>query len=499
MLNEFLPELEVVEVNRRDEAFQFICHGKQSCAPCPHCTKSSHRVHSRYIRTLHDEHVFGFDVQLRIQARRFFCDEPSCPSSIFTERFPSLCRPHSRRTIRLERVLLRLLSGMSAIGLERILNNISDSTLLRLLKRSQHHQKVADPRVVGIDDWAWRKRKKYGTIICDLETRRPIALLPSRDVKTVCAWIRSHPTIQVVARDGSMKFREAIRLTDETIQQVSDRWHLFHNLGKKMEDILKRRLPSSEKILLEPDGLSAERELTDAERRKWTLVLAVQQDARQGVPISELIRRHHIDQKTCRKYLQMTEPPRISRSHRRHSAEIYKADIVRWIRQGRTTEWMYRTLKRKGYPRGISTFRPYVARLKKAVPHEININRRIIQKVLWEDEPSNKPLLIKILDIHLFLKVLNELVRSFKNLFNEMTSKQDILSWCEQAERMNEAPLSSFATYIRGDIDAIRLGMTLPWSNGMVEGQVNRLKTIKRQMYGRAGLELLRIKILNVT
>lgn len=179
-----------------------------------------------------------------------------------------------------------------------------------------------------------------------------------------------------------MEFREAIRLADETIQQVSDRWHLFHNLGKKMEDILKRRLPSSEKILLEPDGLSAERELTDAERRKWTLVLAVQQDARQGVPISELIRRHHIDPKTCRRYLQLTEPPRISRSHRRHSADIYRADIVRWIRQGRTTEWMYRTLKRKGYPRGISTFRPYVARLKKTVPHEININRRIIQKVL---------------------------------------------------------------------------------------------------------------------
>lgn len=160
---------------------------------------------------------------------------------------------------------------------------------------------------------------------------------------------------------------------------------------------------------------------------------------------------------------------------------------------------MYRTLKRKGYFRGISTFRPYVARLKKAVPYEININRRIIQKILWEDEPSNKPLLIKILDIHPFLKVLNELVRSFKNLFNEGTSEQDILWWCEQAERMNEIPLSSFATYIRGDIDAIRLGMTLPWSNGIVEGQVNRLKTIKRQMYGRAGLELLRIKILNVT
>lgn len=180
---------------------------------------------------------------------------------------------------------------------------------------------------------------------------------------------------------------------------------------------MKRRFPSSEKILLEPDGLNFERELTDAERRKWTLILAVQQDARQGVPISELIRRHHIDPKTCRRYLQMTEPPRISRSHRRHSADIYKGDIVRWIRQGRTTEWMYRTLKRKGYLRGISIFRPYVARLKKAVPHEININRRIIQKVLWEDEPSNKPLLIKILNIHPFLKVLNELVRSFKNLF----------------------------------------------------------------------------------
>nr|WP_070328422.1 ISL3 family transposase [Exiguobacterium aurantiacum] len=499
MLDELLPELEVVDVNRCDKAYQFICHGKKSCASCPRCTKCSYRVHSRYIRTLKDERVFGMDVQLRVQARRFFCDDLACPTGIFTERFPSLCRPHSRRTIRLERGLLRLLSGMSAIGLERILNNISDSTLLRMLKRSEHHVKRPAPRVIGIDDWAWRKRKKYGTIICDLETRRPIALLPSRDVNTVCAWIRSHPTVQVVARDGSVEFREAIRLADETIQQVSDRWHLFHNLGKKIEEILKRRLPSSEKILLEPDDLSVEREMTDAERRKWTLVQSVQQDAKQGVPISALVRRHQIDPKTCRRYLKMTEPPKINRSHRKHSADIYKRDIVRWIRQGRTTEWMHRTLSRRGYARGISTFRPYVAKLKKAVPHEISINRRIIQKVLWEDEPSNEPLLLKILDIYPFLKQLNELVRSFKELFGETTSEQDILKWCEQAERMNETPLSSFATYIRGDVDAIRLGMTLPWSNGMVEGQVNRLKTIKRQMYGRAGLALLRIKILNIT
>ena len=135
MLNEFLPELEVVEVNRCNEAYQFISHGKKSCAPCPHCTKGSQRIHSRYIRTLHDERVFGYDVQLRIQARRFFYDEPNCPSSIFTERFLSLYRPHSCRTIRLECGLLRLLSGMSAIGLERILNNISDSTLIKLLNR----------------------------------------------------------------------------------------------------------------------------------------------------------------------------------------------------------------------------------------------------------------------------------------------------------------------------------------------------------------------------
>ncbi|TCI57444.1 hypothetical protein EVJ24_01300 [Exiguobacterium sp. SH1S21] len=98
----------------------------------------------------------------------------------------------------------------------------------------------------------------------------------------------------------------------------------------------------------------------------------------------------------------------------------------------------------------------------------IIINRRIIQKVLWEDEPSNKPLLLKILDIHPFLKELNELIRSFKELFETATSEQDILRWCGQAERMNETKLSSFATYIRGDLDAIRLGMTLHWSNGMV-------------------------------
>ncbi|WP_214744209.1 MULTISPECIES: transposase [Exiguobacterium] len=156
---------------------------------------------------------------------------------------------------------------------------------------------------------------------------------------------------------------------------------------------------------------------------------------------------------------------------------------------------MHRALKRK-WNQCIS----FICRkVKKTIPHEKIINRGIIQIVLWGDEPSNKPLLLKILGLYPFLKQLNELVRSFKELFGETTSELDILKWCEQAERMNETPLSSFATYIGGDVDVIRVGMTLFWANGMCKGQVNRLKTIKRQMYGRAGWELLRIKILSIS
>lgn len=138
--------------------------------------------------------------------------------------------------------------------------------------------------------------------------------------------------------------------------------------------------------------------LTDAEERRWTLILAVQHDAKQGVPISTLVRRHQIDSKTYRRYHKLTEPLRISRLHRRQISIVHIQDIIRWIRQGRTSEWIHRALKRKGCVRGIIKLRPYIAKWKKAVPNEIRINRRIIQNFFLEDEPSNKALLVKILE-----------------------------------------------------------------------------------------------------
>ena len=165
------------------------------------------RVHSRYLRQLRDLPLAGRGVRLSLLARRFRCDTASCPQQIFTERFSSeVLEPRARRTIRMELLVHQLglaLGGRPAANLARRLQlSVSNDTLLRLVRR-RAALPIEAPRVVGIDDWAWRRNHRYGTLVCDLERRRPIRLLPDREPATAQAWLATQPQIHVVARDRS--------------------------------------------------------------------------------------------------------------------------------------------------------------------------------------------------------------------------------------------------------------------------------------------------------
>jgi len=169
-----------------------------------------------------------------VHVRRFFCTKSTCAQKIFTERLRELCRPHAQRTIQLQKALCQL--GLAAggqagaeIGSEQGLNGSRD-TILRLVRRHQ----LPDPptsRIVGIDDWAWKRRQRYGSLICDLERRQPIDLLADRSVETVSAWFQAHPHVEIVSRDGSSEYASAIRKGAPHARQVSDRWHLVKNLA----------------------------------------------------------------------------------------------------------------------------------------------------------------------------------------------------------------------------------------------------------------------------
>jgi transposase len=203
---------------------------------CPSCGTVSRRVHSRYRRRATDLPLSGRIVQLLVIARRFRCDAVLCGRQIFTERFAEgVLAPSARRTARSDSIvhhLGRALGGRPAAGFaKRLMLPVSKDTLLRVVRRRTCPP--ADPlRVIGIDDWAWRRNHRCASIVCNLERRRVVTLLQDREPATAQAWLAAHPTIAIIARDRGGGFGEAAAKAQPHAVQVADRWHLMENASR---------------------------------------------------------------------------------------------------------------------------------------------------------------------------------------------------------------------------------------------------------------------------
>lgn len=199
-----------------------------SC-PCPSCQMPAERIHSHYRRTLADLPWASLIVRLSLLVRKFFCDNAACPRKIFTERLSALVAPWARRTLRLTQQQQQLglaLGGNPSARLSSELDRgASRNTFLRLVRRLPLPEPAA-PEVIGIDDWAWRKGQRYGTIIVDLERQCPIALLEDRDAETLAAFLKQHPTIRIIARDRAGIYAEGATKGAPQAIQVADRFHL---------------------------------------------------------------------------------------------------------------------------------------------------------------------------------------------------------------------------------------------------------------------------------
>ncbi len=194
-------------------------------AACPRCGRLSSRVHSHYIRTIADLPAHDRPVALRLIVRRFHCVTPDCPQAIFCDRLPALVAPHARTSNRLtetHRLVGLALGGEAGARLADHLDvPTSPDTLLRRVRDSDG-EPVPPPRFVGIDDWAGRKGRRYGTIVVDLERGRVIDLLPDRDSETVKAWLTAHPGVELISRDRWSDYAQAATEAAPSAQQVAD-------------------------------------------------------------------------------------------------------------------------------------------------------------------------------------------------------------------------------------------------------------------------------------
>jgi transposase len=450
-------------------------------------------------------------VFLHVRARKFFCDEPDCRQRIFTERRSDWWDTYARKTLRLAAFFRHLAFSLSAEAASSVSSRygatLSGDAFLYLIRKEQLPV-MEEPSVIGLDDWALKRGKRYGTVICDLERRRPIELLESRKEKEVSAWLKDHPSVRITARDGSTEYAKALSAGAPQAIQVTDRWHLFHNLNKRIEQFLKRKFPLGitwqEGAEAGPSPTLKQRALTESEMKKWQVIQQVQLQYRKGIRIADICREFSLDRKTVSRYLHMESLPHLERK-RRHSADPYRPIILALVKQKVSSRRIFEVLQEKGFQKSFSTLRGYLLKLQKQEGYDgqkqriQKVPRQKLHSYLWSKLPDGqeKQAIHRLLREDAELKQLQLLLDQFQQIMRIQREPDVLIAWIECAEKTGINELNQFGHYLRLDWQAVQNALVHPWSNGLVEGHVNRIKVIKRQMYGRAKFDLLRQKILH--
>lgn len=416
-----------------------------------------------------------------------------------------------RRTSRLQGLVRHLglaLGGRPAETLtRRLLLPVSKDTFLRCV-RSTASEASESPRVIGIDDWAWRKGQRYGTLVCDLERRRVIDLLPDREPATVEAWLRARPEIQIVARDRNGGYGSAVtRALPEAIQ-VADRWHLLENASAAFLAAVQRSMPAIRKAIgaktLDPKLLTAAEKLQyEGFRRRQQTNRMVREMADEGVPIKRIVRSTGLSRKLVRQ---------IVRGEREDVFRIRESSLTPWLPQ-LEREWsggcrngaeLWRRLRADGFRGSLRVVGEWATRQRRAeqaVPKGTEKSppaRRIATLLTMGRDHLSKADAVQVARIEAALPAL-AVARALTDRFVEMVrnARNDAFAgWLDEAEGSMIAP---FARGLRSDYAAVAAALREPWSNGQTEGQINRLKNLKRQMYGRANIDLLKARLVAPT
>jgi transposase len=503
----------------------------QQEASCPVCGHHSRRQHSGYTRRVQDVPMGTRMVELHIEVRRFRCLNPICPRTTFAEQHPALMLRRARRTNRLNTHLTQVglaLGGEEGAWLaKQLLMPTSGDTLLRLL-RQVAVPAIEPPRVIGIDDWAFRKGRTYGTLIVDLERQRPIDLLPTRDSAAVKEWLLRYPTVEIITRDRSGEYREAATAGAPQAIQVADRWHLLHNLREAVERHVTRRYRSLRQTLVSPSADNAantSHHVPADKRRRYAPESGrvEQQAARQaqreelyrtmkemqakGVYATEIAKALNLCRQTVSRWLETDHLPPDSRGRFKQVCLIdaFVPYLKRRLAEGCTNKSkLWREVKAQGFTGDRTLVGKWVRQNAEGIAtkrDQSDVSMPLPKQLVWSLLQNEEQWTAEERQLWQWLRQDSALaeVRRFATDFVAMVCQRQAEcwpAWLEAAVACSVKEVRNFALNLKQDEAAVQQALKQSWSNGPVEGHVNRLKLVKRKMYGRANFDLLRLRVL---
>jgi transposase len=532
-----LAGLRVDRVEDKGEAVVISASCQAASACCPRCGQASSRVHGAYSRVVADGAAGGRPVLIALRVRRFRCQQPSCPRITFAEQAEGLTSRYRRRSVPLMAMLAAFgleLAGRAAARLAgRLGVTVHPSTVLRLVAALPEPQVTAAPKVLGVDDFALRKGRVYGTVLVDVATGDVVDLLADREAATLEAWLTGHPGATIICRDRAGAYAEGARNGAPDAAQVADRWHLWHNLaeyaGRTVAHhgaCLKQPAPGETASPPAAGEQEAEQHEPDAARlgipggpdgacstqgrlvaRTQERYAAIHELLAAGESLHAISRILGLSRPTVRRFARAASPgDLLAESIRESGLDPFKPYLHQRWNQGLTDATaLHAELHQRGYTGSARTVRRYLAPFRHdsaapdpapAVPKARQITRWLLThpQHLTPDEQAQLAAIrrrcphIDALAVH---------VARFAEMMTGRTGDRDLEAWLAAVEADDGQPeLRSFATGIRNDQQAVTNGLTLPYSSGKVEGAVTKIKMLKRQMYGRATFALLRTRVI---
>jgi transposase len=549
-----VPGLKLENAAIDADSVEFTLSSTSLPVTCPACEKQTARLHSHYGRKVADLPWGGRRVRLMLNVRKFRCPEKRCPRRVFTERLPDLVETYARKTTRLHEVLELVGFALGGKAGSRLIQRLgmmaSATTLLRYIRGAVIATHPA-PEVVGVDDFALLRGRSYGTIIVDQESHRPIDLLPDRCAETLAAWLEQYPGLGVVTRDRSTEYERGIAEGAPQAVEVLDRWHLLKNLREAAERVLERNHDSLSAISLplaskagsgDSSGTmehtpvprpAKDRAASQAyRRRRLANYNKVKKLHEQGMSMMGICRALGLSRGAVRSYVHADSFPE-HRGHPRVPSMLDPFEAYlgkRWWQDGcRNASELWREIKEQGYPGTRArvlewarqrreepapstpgTYRDSIVKRcqKRSLQGPSGTGNRTTspKRLVWllmgdpeELEEAEREALNRMLEASSDVAAIYPLVQSFEKMIRNSPDKgqaEKLESWLEKTLSSGVKAFETFAMGIKREQSGVEAALTLPYSNGQTEGQINKLKLIKRQMYGRGSFEMLRQRVL---